>query len=314
MRMTLHKSAVTALWVIGLTLLAGSAHGERIIVDRAKIFVDDSMMTAREVSAYRELKLAQIKAQLQGSELEAKISALDKEVIDELVQRLLLESRARALGIEVSDSELDGRIEAIINRDPRAAQQYSDQQLKSFVLKEILTRRVLQREVFSKVFISKTDIARACRKIAGESREIDVGHILIRGASQASLEQITAIQARLADGESFEALASAVSQDPAVARNKGRLGFISKGQFVKSFEDTAFALPVGKVSGPVETEFGYHLIKVFADRSGGTVDCADMDTITRNRLREKLTAQTRERDLKKYFSKLEKKADIRVLN
>ena len=63
------------------------------------------------------------------------------------------------------------------------------------------------------------------------------------------------------NGESFESLAQEYSK--CMSREKGgNLGFFKRGQMVKPFEDAAFSLPVGVVSDPVKTEYGWHLIKV----------------------------------------------------
>lgn len=65
---------------------------------------------------------------------------------------------------------------------------------------------------------------------------------------------------KLGEGSSFEDLAGKFSKCPS-GRRGGDLGEFGKGRMVKSFEDAAFALGVNEVSGPVRTQFGYHLIQ-----------------------------------------------------
>ena len=65
---------------------------------------------------------------------------------------------------------------------------------------------------------------------------------------------------KLEQGESFENLAKNYSKCPS-GKSGGKLGEFGRGMMVKPFEDAAFALDVGKVSGPVQTQFGYHLIQ-----------------------------------------------------
>lgn len=68
---------------------------------------------------------------------------------------------------------------------------------------------------------------------------------------------------KLDAGESFEELARKFSKCPSKARG-GDLGEFGKGRMVPSFEEAAFGLDVNQVSGPVRTQFGYHLIQRYA--------------------------------------------------
>jgi parvulin-like peptidyl-prolyl isomerase len=68
------------------------------------------------------------------------------------------------------------------------------------------------------------------------------------------------LMAKIKAGESLESLAGAYSDCPS-SEKQGDLGFFKKGRMVKPFEDTAFALKPGEISGIVETQSGYHIIK-----------------------------------------------------
>jgi peptidyl-prolyl cis-trans isomerase D len=74
--------------------------------------------------------------------------------------------------------------------------------------------------------------------------------------------EIEAAAKRIEGGEPFEQVAAELSQDPGSKSRGGDLGFFARGQMVKEFEDAAFALSPGQMSGPVKSDFGYHLIKV----------------------------------------------------
>ncbi len=90
--------------------------------------------------------------------------------------------------------------------------------------------------------------------------EVRASHILVGHLADAA-----AMQKRLSAGEKFEDVAKRFSKCPS-AQKGGDLGFFSKGMMVKEFEDAAFLLPVGAVSPPIKTQFGFHLIKVTARR------------------------------------------------
>jgi peptidyl-prolyl cis-trans isomerase C len=83
---------------------------------------------------------------------------------------------------------------------------------------------------------------------------VTASHILV-----SNLDQAQALKKQITEGANFGQLAQQFSACPSKA-NLGNLGAFGRGQMVKPFEDAAFALDVGAVSEPVQTQFGYHLI------------------------------------------------------
>lgn len=81
-------------------------------------------------------------------------------------------------------------------------------------------------------------------------------HILVKTEAEcADLKQ------QIADGADFGELAKAHSSCPSGAEG-GALGTFGPGQMVKEFDEVVFSAPVGEVQGPVQTQFGYHLLEV----------------------------------------------------
>ena len=85
---------------------------------------------------------------------------------------------------------------------------------------------------------------------------IRASHILVP-----TLKEAVELQNKITAGAVFEDLAKTYSLCPSGKSNGGDLGTFPKGVMVKPFEEAAFATPVGSISGPVQTQFGYHLIK-----------------------------------------------------
>ncbi len=91
---------------------------------------------------------------------------------------------------------------------------------------------------------------------AQDFTRVKAKHILVDTKAEA-----TRIKTEIDDGASFDYYAQRYSKCPS-GRNGGSLGYFGKGQMVKPFEDAAFNGEVGKVSEPVKTQFGWHLIMV----------------------------------------------------
>src|SRR4029079_18916415 len=100
----------------------------------------------------------------------------------------------------------------------------------------------------------------AAKQISGE-QEVHARHILVETEDQAKK-----IEAELKKGADFAELAKKESKDPA-ASDGGDLGFFTKDQMVPEFSTAAFALEPGKISDPVKTQFGWHIIKVEEKRN-----------------------------------------------
>jgi parvulin-like peptidyl-prolyl isomerase len=85
--------------------------------------------------------------------------------------------------------------------------------------------------------------------------QVKARHILVQ-----TLNEAVEIHNKIGEGQDFAQLAAKYSKCPS-GRNGGDLGFFQRGQMVQPFEDATYNLDVGTTSGPVQTQFGYHLIQ-----------------------------------------------------
>ena len=106
-------------------------------------------------------------------------------------------------------------------------------------------------------------------KRSGENEVVKASHILLKFSvnKDSTKAEAERIMARAKGGEDFAELARKYSGDPGSASKGGDLGFFGKGAMLKPFEEAAFAAAPGSIVGPVETEYGYHIIKVFEKKS-----------------------------------------------
>lgn len=125
--------------------------------------------------------------------------------------------------------------------------------------------------------------------------EIDASHILINFKKRSKPEARTLIEKireQLIEGEDFKALAKQYSDDPSVKKNNGRLGFFSRKMMVKAFSDTAFALRErGEISSIVETEFGFHIIRLEAIKKDSVIPFQEVKGTTVKDLKKKEIAR-----------------------
>lgn len=157
-----------------------------------------------------------------------------------------------------------------------------------------LANEFLKREIAEKVSISEDDMKSYYDTHKDEFKTpetVRARHILVKVAPGASeedkkkaKEKAEGILDKIKSGEDFAKLATELSDDTGSKPKGGDLGFFARGRMVKPFEDTAFSLKPGQISGIVETQFGYHIIKIEEMKEAGI----DPFETVKERIRQKL--------------------------
>jgi peptidyl-prolyl cis-trans isomerase C len=123
----------------------------------------------------------------------------------------------------------------------------------AFARKKVLVEALLEQE--SKAAVSDKDIKKFYDENLKPQNEVHARHILVETEAQAK-----DVVAKLKGGADFAQLAKEVSKDP--GSDGGDLGYITKDQVVAEFGEAAFKLDKGKMSDPVKSQFGWHVIKL----------------------------------------------------
>ncbi|MDM8192690.1 peptidylprolyl isomerase [Pseudomonas koreensis] len=195
-----------------------------------------------------------------------------------------------------------------VKADP-AAVKLTDDEVKAYYdehAKEFMTPdqviidyvELKKSSFFDQVAVKDEDLQAAYQKeIANLSEQRRAAHILIEVNDKTSEAQAKAkieeVQARLAKGEKFEALAKEFSQDPGSANNGGDLGYAGPGVYDPAFEKALYALSKEQVSEPIRTDFGYHLIKLLG------VEAPEVPTLAS--LKDKLTRELKAAQVEQRF-------------
>lgn len=221
---------------------------------------------------------------------------LKKEVLDRLINMELLYQQGKKRGIVVEDGELDeqyANFRKQFQKDENFKKflqdnDVSEAEIKEQMQKGILLKKLqlaLQAEFTETVAVSEKDIKEFYDKNVDNFKVpegVKASHILIsvdknadEAAKKESRSKIEKIQQQIKAGEDFAELARTHSACPS-SSNGGDLGFFGRGQMVEPFEDAAFGMQVGEVSDIVETDFGYHLIKVTEKKAAETQSFEDV--------------------------------------
>ena len=178
---------------------------------------------------------------------------------------------------------------------------YYDQHAKEFMTPDQVVIDYLELKkssFFDQVSVKDDELQAAYEKeTANLAEQRRAAHILIEVNDKVTEAQAKAkiedIQARLAKGEKFEALAKEFSQDPGSANNGGDLGFAGPGVYDPDFETALYGLKQDQVSAPVRTTFGWHLIKLLG------VEAPEVPSFAS--LKDKLTRELKAQQVEQRF-------------
>jgi peptidyl-prolyl cis-trans isomerase D len=159
---------------------------------------------------------------------------------------------------------------------------------------------------FDQVKVSDDELqAQYQKEISLLAEQRRAAHILVEVNDKTTEAQAKAriedIQQRLAKGEDFAKLAKETSQDPGSAASGGDLGYAGKGVYDEAFEGALYALKPNEVSGPVRTQFGYHLIKLLG------VQAPEVPTFAS--VKEKLTRELKTQQVEQRYVEATKKLE-----
>ncbi|HEX2050591.1 MAG TPA: peptidylprolyl isomerase [Actinomycetota bacterium] len=265
-----------------LVALVGAACGE--LTEPAAATVGDDKITIEEVDRVvdRHRTSPAFEQAAQQGDPDEVARQFEQSYLTRLIRRAVLVPEAAELGIEVTDEDVDQRLEQIeadLEAQGNELGDVIEQQgltlelVRQFVRDDELEQR-LRAEVTKGSLPTDEELEAEYERRRGEFTETEVQHILVEDGRLARdlVIQLRNAQDRFgADSNKvddlFAKLAEKHSTDPGSARRGGNLGTFRAGQFVPEFERAADALSPGEISDPVRSEFGWHVIRVLGRKT-----------------------------------------------
>lgn len=185
-------------------------------------------------------------------------------LLDMLIDEKLQLIKADELGISVSDEEVNEEIEnakKYFETEEKFNEFLKGQSMDLEYFKDSAKKEMTMRKLFEslteKISITDDEVKSYYDSHQDEFMSVKASHILLD-----SKEEAEQMLQRVKSGENFNELAQQYSKDPSAKENKGDLNYFRHGDMVEPFEKAAFALKPGEISDIVQTDFGFHIIKV----------------------------------------------------
>ena len=281
--------------------------------------VNGTDITEGEIQKVLGMFRKQMGGRVPPEQFEAALPRLRERIVEELVMRQIMLGEVAKQGISLSDSEF-----AEIKNE-LAAELPPGTTLDAYMAETGTTETEMREQMaVRKMIMAKAEsVAKPSdeeiQKFYDENKEgftqgesVAASHILIKVDPTDDEAAKTAKRARLEDlrkqilaGADFAELAQANSDCPS-ASSGGDLGSFGRGQMVPEFEDAAFSQPVGSVGEIVETQFGFHLVKVTEHLEAKATDFGEAKT----RISDILYSQKQQDVVKEYVEGLRTSADV----
>ena len=249
---------------------------------------------------------------------------LQQEVVDQLIVQELLWQEAKRRDFIVADEVVDARLAQL--KSGFDSEQAFLFKIKAGGFTETTFREDIRQQMSVQAMISQgiaPGVSASDEEVGSfyqanidqmhKPTEVHARHILLKpaaadaAANAVARQELTEILAEIRSGADFVELATERSQAPSAPQG-GDLGFFAAGQMVPAFERAAFDLQPGDVSEVVQTQFGFHLIKVEARRGGETAAVEEVA----EKIKEYLVQQKLQAEVENLVSSLREEGEVEV--
>ena len=308
------RSSIVFITILLLCVVISSAD----VVDKIAVLVNDEFITLSEIDAMVAPVSTKYRTIYSGEELDKKLDEARRGAVEQLIDQKLLLGAAKKENIEVSEKEIDARVEDVNKNFETPAdfekaiqgQGMTMAKLRARYKEQIMVRHLIERKVISRISVSPTEVDAYYKEHAdalAAPESIKLSNILIRlKGDPAETEKAAALAkdifARLKAGEGFAACAKEYSEG-AGAEEGGAMGYVKKGDLMPQIDEVIFNLKPGEVSDIIQTSLGYHIFKVEEKAEAKTPELAEVRRRIEDAIfREKIDSGAKEfvKDLRKH--------------
>jgi foldase protein PrsA len=246
------------------------------------------------------------------SAFDAKLEASQagKGVLNQLIQSDLIDQYAQENKISPTSAQIDAELDKLKARFPNGQfdmivkqQGLTDADVRNILIQQLVLQQAVAKRIPPVTDAQVAAFFKQNHAALDKPEQVRARHILVPDLKTAQM-----VEAKLKAGGDFAALAKQYSADPASKDKGGELGFFGHGQMVQPFDAAAFSLPVGKISEPIKSPFGYHIIQVEEKKPAIKATLAGSQT----QIRQQLLQQAEQQQIQPFLQELRSKATITV--
>ncbi|MFQ5854421.1 MAG: peptidylprolyl isomerase [Anaerolineae bacterium] len=247
-------------------------------------------------------------------------SQLPQTVLDNVIEQVFIEQKAAEEGITVTDQEVQEAIERALGftGDEPAPTAPTDAGVTTTLPAGSVTREEFNERYRNFLETLKTQagvsesqyreilrgelLREKIRELIAADVPVTAPQVHARHILVETEEEAQEIRQRLLDGEDFATVAKELSTDTGTAEKGGDLGWFGLGTMVPEFEKVAFNEPIGKISEPVKSQSGYHIIEVLERDDNRALSPSELDEARQNSFSRWLDERRASSDIQRYWT------------